>query len=188
MRTIDKSGELPGVMLNFANGLKRRVFFFSFDQMVKAIEVILLLQGFLDRADQYEKVCDLSQGLICTRSIVRHKITGQKFQMRSLDTRATDSDSLGIFENERQARQSIVDERHVETLVDVFSANDKHHMVVTHTEFTCCLELAMEKHRRPDMEDSKGLLYFAYETIAKVCATLRRLEEQGVMLRLIKAD
>ena len=49
-KLVDKSGKFHGVLISFADGSYRRVFFFSFDQMQQALQGILECQGFSDRA------------------------------------------------------------------------------------------------------------------------------------------
>ena len=123
-RIIDKSNEFSGVVLSFSDDTFRKVFFFTHDQMQETIQKLLELQGFDDRMDQYERICELPDGFACTRSMVRHKLTGKQYEMRSLDTINVDEESLGVFEFEMKARLMATDSKHVDTLVDAFRAQN----------------------------------------------------------------
>ena len=116
-------------MLSFGNQTFRKVFFPTNDQMQYAVYQLLELQGFVERSDQYEMVKDLEPGIMCKRSIVQHKLTKQKFEMRQFETIDAEQNSISIFDCERQARQKINSERHVDTLIDVFS-NDTHQFMI----------------------------------------------------------
>ena len=104
-RVVDKSGKFPGVKLSFGDGSYRRVYFFNHDLMKKTVDRLIELQGFTDRADQYERVRELPDGIMCQRWVVRHKLTGTQYEMRCVDTNEVDSLGQSVFEYERQARQ-----------------------------------------------------------------------------------
>ena len=78
-RVVDKSGKFPGILLGFSDIAYRRIYFFTYEQMQKVIDRLVQLQGFADRADQYEKISDATQGVACAQCLVRHKLTGTVF-------------------------------------------------------------------------------------------------------------
>lgn len=71
------------------------------------LDQLVRYQGFIDRADQYERVKKLSDGIVCQRSIVRHKLSGIEYEMRSIDTNKAEKQTLAVFNDERQALQMI---------------------------------------------------------------------------------
>ena len=81
-KCVDKTGKLAAAKLTIDNGIHLKVYFMSFEMMQRALEKVIAMQGYADRLDQYEHLANLRQGVNCTRSLVRHKLTGMKFELK----------------------------------------------------------------------------------------------------------
>ena len=81
-KCVDKTGKLAAAKLTLDDGVHVKVYFMSFEEMQRALEKVVAMQGFADRLDQYEHITNLSQGVNCTRSLVQHKLTGKRFVLK----------------------------------------------------------------------------------------------------------
>ena len=50
--------------------------------------------------------------------------------MKSIDSRDAQKDLLSFFDNERKARLSVIGDKHVDILVDVFTVDTRHYMIL----------------------------------------------------------
>ena len=64
-----------------------KLHFMSFEAMSSVMNSILEAQGFENRLAQYEHVSNLPNALLCSRSTVKHKLTGCEYELRWFDKR-----------------------------------------------------------------------------------------------------
>ena len=162
--------------------------------MEQAVEKLIHIQGFSKRMDQYELVKNLPSGLECTRSIVKHKLTGKQFELRKSLVKSNEPEPetqhLGIFEHELKARQKIIELKQIARLQDVF-ADEEHTYMVIETTKAPSLQTTIQAYHEQDGKQSdslQSLFNLACSVITQVCSILRKLWSKGVVHRLINVQ
>ena len=74
---------------------KLKLHFMSFEAMSSIFESILNAQGFENRLAQYDHETNLPNALVCSRSVVRHRLTGKRYELKRFDM--SDEANLHVF-------------------------------------------------------------------------------------------
>ena len=70
-----------GLSIVTMNG-HRKLYFLTYDQMVKAADYLVEAQKFSKRIDQYKVIEALPDNEVSDRKLVKHRLTGEKFVLK----------------------------------------------------------------------------------------------------------
>ena len=107
------------------------------------------------------RVRDLPEGIDCTRSVVRHRLTGSTFELkRSLYKTGTEASGERAFDHERKVLQRIAKLDHVTKLIDLFDYESASYMIIS-LESAKSIDSLLRQHQISWTNQHLDLLQFA---------------------------
>ena len=182
-KNLCPQGQHHGVQMNLANGPFYRVYFLTFKEMQDFIAVVLTLQGFSSRLDQF-----LQDGPIhgavnsCQRMRVQHRVTGDPYSFKVIPKQTAGRQLFQEGVQEVIALVRCQDSTHFAVPHDIFEDETKIYMAVKIDSDSMTLQEYLAQKAEPLSENS------ARKIIFEIAKALQKLHAKLIVHRDLRAQ
>lgn len=158
----------------------RKLYFLTYEQMVKSVDYILLAQKYKKRIDQYKFIEQLPNNEVSDRKLVKHRQSGDKFILKQIPKTAIEQ-IKELAMTELKALQTCKQSKSYLGLIDYFEDESNIYLVTEYSKQSL-RQFAKVSAESRFSEEQAGVI------VSKIAKAIGKLHDSFIVHRDIRLD